>query len=360
MLGHGDAASVSASILSVRSHALMALAGWLTESGDKAAAFAALERTEADLAMLEQYPSQLAEALRSRGETQTSVSMLLDEAAEPQQVEQALVRAVELQRECMATGPQVPRDAGMLAMRLANLGKFYQRQDRGPEARARFEESLAIGKDLPATGEWPPASKLVADAEEGIGQVLLRAKDPEAEKFLIASVHTRERLIEQFPANMTFRIELGGAMHNYARHVFNAGDRTQEALDWFVRARDLEREALAKSPKNIVALDFLGKHLEMIGYCHLQLRDGPELVAAGKELAELATKSPVPMARGAEFALRAWLMGGKQDASLVDDAMARLLLAEERGLKRAQIPKVFDLMPDRPDFAAWKTRMEQR
>ncbi len=356
----GGEGGASLSIVNVRAHALMALAGWLTESGDKPGAFAAIGRTEADLAVIERHPPLRAEALRSRGELQNSLSILHDEATEPDKVEQALVRAVALQRECMTVGPQTAKDPGMLAMRLANLGKLYQRLDRRTEARAQFEESLAIAKTLPATGEWPPAAKLVADAEEGIGSVLWRAKDPAAEQYLKASLSSRERIVEQFPANMTFKIELGGAMHNYALRVFDAGGRTEEALDWFVRARDLERQALAKSPTNVVALDFLGKHLDKIAQCHHQLRNGAEVAAAGKEMADLATKSPFVAARAAEYALRAWLLGGKQDGSLLDDAMAQLVLAEERGLKRAHIPKVFEQMPDRPDFAARKARMAER
>jgi hypothetical protein len=224
-----------------------------------------------------------------------------------------------------------------------------------------FEEALALAKALPADGAWPPAALQVAEAQEGIGQVLLRAKDPAAEEFLLASLAAREAAVAQFPQNLEFRIRLGGAMHNFARHLYSNEKRNEDALGWFVKARDLQQEALRRSPNDTMALDFLGKHLEMIGFCQLALRNGPEVAAAGKALAELPTRSPIHAARAADFAIRAWILGGKRDDTLVDDAMARLLAAEQRGLRQAQIPpRLVDVMPESPELAAWKARMASR
>jgi serine/threonine protein kinase len=357
----GEDRPVSPSALNIRAHAWMSVASWTNAATDKTAAFAAIARAEADFTALEAFPSQRAESLRCRAELQTSLSLLHDETKEPAAVEAALQRGVALQRECMQVGPQVAKDPSLLSLRLCNLGKLYQRQDRRTEARPLFDEALALAKALPAEGTWPPPAIQIAEAQEGIGQLLLRDKDPAAEEFLLASLRTREEAVTQFPNNLEFRIRLGGAMHNFARHVLGQGGRTAEAIGWFEQARDLQQEALQRSPQNVMAIEFLGKHLELIGQCQLALRNGAGVAAAGKALAELPTRSPLVAVRAADFAVRAWMLGGKRDDALLDDAMVRLLAAEERGLRAAQLPaKLFDVMPESPELTAWRTRIAAR
>jgi tetratricopeptide (TPR) repeat protein/tRNA A-37 threonylcarbamoyl transferase component Bud32 len=355
----GDAPG-SPTLRNVRGHAWKTLASWLVHGNDREATQQAIERAEADFADPPPDPAQRAEALRAQSDLCSTRSFAHDERLEPEQVERWLRAAVDRQRECMALGVANDRDPALLAMRITNLGKFLERHRRGDEALPLLEEAVQLAKTLPEQGTWPPPAVQLAEAQETIGNVLAGRKDPRAETLLRECIATRERAAQQFPDHVEFQIRLAGALHNHARFLQSEG-HLDEALEELERARALQRQALAKSPNHPVALDFLGKHLDMIAYCHATKEDGRSLVATAKELAELPSKDPRRALRVADFHLRGWQFLGKTDRSLLDAAMEQLLLAEKRGLKAAQLPaRGFEALEDRDDYREWRARVAAR
>lgn len=126
-------------------------------------------------------------------------------------------------------------------------------------------------------------------------------------------------------------------------------------------ARDQQRQALAAAPRSVMSTDFLAKHLEMVGFCQSQQRDGTALLATAKELGALPHQSPLVALRAADFWLRAWHWLGEQDASQLDAAIALLVVAEQRGLTAAQLPKRgVEALAQRADFQAWQERVAAR
>jgi hypothetical protein len=122
----------------------------------------------------------------------------------------------------------------------------------------------------------------------------------------------------------------------------------------------MQEQALAQSPQNPVALDFLGKHLEMIGFCRSIRRHGEGLVEVARALSELPSRDPRRALRVADFQLRAWFFLGKADGGLLEEAMAQLLVAEERGLTAAQLPtRGFEALAAREDYRSWRERVGQ-
>jgi serine/threonine protein kinase len=359
VLGHD--APGSPSLLDIRAHAWMTRGSFLSGGPDRAGALAAIERAEADFAAAAAgAPGLLAESLRARSELCTSRSLLHDEATEPARVEAELQRALALQRECMALGRPDAKDPALVVMRLTNLGRFLERQARLDDARPVLDEALGLARELPTRGTWPPPAVYVAELQDAIGSVLLKQKDPAAEGWLRDAIAARQQAVDQFPTNLEFRIRLAGTMHNYGRHVYAAGDRTAEALEWFEAARAQQREALLKAPTNPIALDFMAKHVEMVGFCHAVLRDGEPVAAAARELAALPLPRPHVALRAADFFLRAWHLLGKGDETLRDQAMAQLLVAEQRGLTAAQLPtRGFEALRERPEYVAWRDRVAQ-
>ncbi len=357
----GDESPGSPTLRNVRGHAWKTLAAWLVLTEDADGARRAIERAEADFADEPSDPAtdpaRRADTLRARADLAATRSHAHDERVEPAAVERWLGAAVALQRACMAQGVPDPKDPGLLVMHLTNLGKFLQRQDRGDEARPVLAEALALAEALPAHGTWPPPAIQLAEVQETLGNVLANAKDPGAEALLRECVAARRRAIEQFPDNLEFRVRLGGTEHNLGRHLHRLG-RLDEALASFERARTVQREALATSPRHPIALDFMQKHLEMIAACQTARRDGEGVLAAARELAALPSRDPRAALRAADLHLRAWSLLGRTDAALLDAAMAQLLLAEQRGLGAAQLPpRGLEPLQDRDDYRQWRERL---
>ncbi len=345
----------------VRAHARMTLASWLVDRRDTAAAREQLDLAEAEFLRLAADPRRAAEVLRSRAEISTTRSLLFDERTQPAEVEQALRQTIALHRECAAAGRPDAKDPALSVMAVSNLGKFLQRQDRVDEARPVLEEALVMAKALPERGTWPPASVYVAEVQDALGSALQKAKDPGAETLLRDSVAARRQAVELFPSNAEFRVRLGGTLHNLGRLVYAAGERTGEALALFAEARDHQLMVLKSAPRHAIANDFLAKHLEMVGICQSVQHDGVALAATAKALGEVPNQSPLVALRAADLTLRArhWL--GGSDPALLDAAMALLLVAEQRGLSAAQLPKRgFEALAEREDFAQWQERVRAR
>ncbi|HEX6811855.1 MAG TPA: protein kinase [Planctomycetota bacterium] len=346
----------SATLRNVRGHAWKTMASWIVHDDDAAATQRALEHAEADFADDSRDPARRAETLRALSDLSSTRSFTFDERADPKGVEHHLRQAVERQRACMALGVADEKDPELLVMRLTNLGKFLQRQDRVEEALAVLGEALELSKSLPERS-WPPPAVYTAEVQEAIGSALVNRKDPGAEPLLRECVAARERAVEQFPDNLEFRIRLAGSVHNLGRflHVL---ERTEEALATFRQARAIQEQALAKSPQHPVALDFMGKHLEMIGYCHSLRREGQPLIEVATALSALPSRDPRRALRVADFQLRAWLFLGKSDGGLLDAAMAQLVVAEQRGLTAAQLPaRGFEALEGREDYRSWRERV---
>lgn len=265
-------------------------------------------------------------------------------------------------RECIASGDTDTKNPGFFVNNLANLAKFLHRQGRFAEARTVFGEALAYAQQLPSSSAWPPPQVTVAELLDGIGNLLSAQQDPQAETFLRESIEGFEKALAQFPSNMGFRMQLGGTIHNFATYLFRDRSRTADALRWFERARELQAEVLAKTPTSVQSLDFMGKHLTMIGYCQVRLRRGEDLVATAQALAELPTKSHVVAIRSAEFTLQSWRLRGRSDAKALDLALERVLLAEARGLDTTKdiAFSLYDPLREFPAFRDLEKRLAGR
>jgi serine/threonine protein kinase len=348
----------SPSLQNVRGHAWKTLASWLVHD-DPPGARAAIDRAEADFGDPAENAKAKAESLRALSDLSSTRSHAYDERDDAATVERHLREAIERQRECMALDPGHERDPGLLVGRLANLGKFLQRRNRGKDALPVLEEALQLARALPED-TWPPPDAQVAEVQEVIGNVLVNQQDPGAEQLLRDVIAARERAIARFPDDLEFRIRFAGSIHNHARWL-HAQKRVDEALAAFERARAMQQEALAKSPKHPVALDFMSKHLEMIGFCQSQKQDGQALLATARALAALPSKDPRRALRVGDFLLRGWHWLGKQDKALLDEAMAQLLLAEQRGMTAAMLPsRGFEALGDRDDYLDWRDRIAER
>lgn len=321
--------------IDVRAHARMSLASTLLDSKDRTAAgpdaiAGAVAAAERDFVAAARDPRYAQEARRGRAQLRTTRSLLLDERTQPAEVEAALRQAVKLLREVVAAGGRDPKDVPMLVTHIANLAKFLERAQRDDDAQAAFEEALALAKALPAAeGVWPPPSLVVAEMQEGIGNLRARGQHPDAEGWLRTALETREAAVAQFPTNVTFRVQLGGTLHNFGVYLLRQEGRTEEALGWFERARECQERALARSPRHQQGQVFLRNHLRLIGTCQVRLRRAEEVVKVAMALAALeVTGAAVGAARLYAQAHR--LQGEAGDVHL-DAVVALLKTAGGRG-----------------------------
>jgi serine/threonine protein kinase len=347
----GDEVPGDATLRNVRGHAWKTLASWLADTADRDGTRVAIERAERDFAAFADDPSPVlrADALRSRAALAASRSHMHDEATDPAAVERELRAAVELQRACIALGVPDDKDPGLLVMHLSNLGKLLQRQRRAAEARPVLEEALAAARALPERGTWPPPAIQVAEVQDALGSTLRDLQDPAADQLFRDSIAAREQAVAQFPSVLEFRVRLGGTMHNFAMLLWNRGEQYRdEALQLFERARALQQEALARSPRHVMAVQFMANHLHMLAYCNAILKRGERVLDAAEALAALPDRNATRALNAAGWYVSAWRLLGRDDSELLDAAMALLLDAEQRGLTLAMFPpKGFEVLQQR-------------
>src|SRR5262245_21626961 len=342
----------------LRGAAWMTMAELAAAAGDGDAAGAALERAEADFTESSTEPALRAESLRSRAELCSRRAAVLGERGDPESVERSLRDAIALQRESMAQGVPHERDPMVLASCVMMLGQFLMFHQRPDDALVVLDEALRLAKELPPRCGWPPVSVWVAEAQAALGETLAQLGDAEADAHFRESIGLWQTTVEQFPGTVEFRVKLGGTLHNFGSHLFGQGDRVEEALATFERARSCQQQAVARSPHDARSLDFLSKHLEMIGVCQARLGNGDQVAEAARALSALDSRDPRVAVRAAECHLRAFECRGRVDGRALDAAMAQLLVAEQRGLTAAQLPsRGLEALQDRPDFRALKDRL---
>ena len=355
VLGSGPLASPT--LLDIRAHVRKTLAGTLADGPDRAAAGEAIDAAEADLVALAAYPQRRAESLRARAELCTARSVWLDERTHPADVERELRRAIELHRECMAVGPASPRDPSLRVLRIVNLGRFLERQGRFAEARPVLVEAEALARELPEADTWPPPSLQRAETQDALASLLSRIGEDGVEPMFRDSIAAREQSLVAFPSHLEFRIRLGGTLHNYATWLWRQ-ERFDEALPLLERARDLQVAALATSPGDAMARQFLGNHLDWLGSAYERQKDGERVLATARQLEQLGDRGPMAALRTARLFGNAWLFLGKRDATLIDAMMAQLLAAERQGLTSAQLPaKDFEPLKERDEYWDWRERV---
>lgn len=345
--------------IDVRAHAKMSLGSSLANLDARADALAALDAAERDYLAAGRTPAFLAESLRGRAMLRATRSTILDEDKQTDFVEATLREAVELQRQAVASGDSLDKDPGLVVTHLTNLAKFLARRHRDAEARAVYEESLVAAQALPRDkGGWPPADVTVAEIQEGLGNVL-RSSDPTvAEDYLVAALATRERVAAQFPNNVTFRIELGGTLHNVGTCVFRRGD-VAAALGWFERARGCQEQALARVPRSRQSKLYLANHLGMLGCCQAKLGRHDDVVATAEAMAKLGDEARYAV-EAARLYLRAYDLVARGE--LADAAMQQLLRAEQHGLGdvRDLQDDLFVPLHERADWAELLQRLRAR
>jgi tetratricopeptide (TPR) repeat protein len=342
----------------LRGAAWMTLAELAGAAGDGDAAGAALVRAEADFAESSTEPALRAESLRSRAELCSRRVAVLGECLDPESAERSLRDAIALQRESMALGVPHERDPLVLASCVTMLGQFLMFHQRPDDALVVLDEALRLAQALPPRCGWPPLCVWVAEAHAALGETLAQLGDAEADAHFRESIARWQTAVEQFPSTVEFRVKLGGTLHNFSSWLFARGDRVQEALATVEQARSCQQQALARSPRDAVAVDFLSKHLEMIGVCQAALGNADQVAEAARALSALDSRDPRVAVRAAECHLRAFECGGRVDVRDLDAAMAKLLEAEQRGLTAAQLPsKGLEALQDRPDFRALRDRL---
>jgi tetratricopeptide (TPR) repeat protein len=382
----GDALDRSPSMLDIRAHARMSLASALADLDDAAAAHAAIDTAERDFLAAARTPACVPAALRGRANLRTTRSVLLDERTEPARAEAVLREAVQLHGEAMAMGPD-RKDPMLRITYLANLAKFLARQERDEEARRTFEQALRHAGELEdRPGAWPPPAVVLAELEEGIGNLLARKGDPEAETHLRACLASRERALAQFPDNLVFKVQLGGTLHNLGTFLLRQENRPAEAIAWFERARACQMEALAKAPTHRQSRVFLANHLRMLGACQASLRRGGDLLQTARALAKLdlhrdsayaaarfyleadallgegARTAPAGHSDGAGAAAPGAATSpaaGADAGSLPELALQQLLAAERHGFDAAGglDDPLFAPLHERPEFIALRERL---
>ncbi len=360
----GDDADPSANVRAVRGHAWKTLASWLVETPDRAGALAAIERAEADFAAFAgaARPELRAEALRSLADLCATRSRLHDERTDAAAAEGELRRAVELQRECNALGTGDAKDPALLVVQLTNLGKLLQRQRRAADARPLLDEALVLARALGERGTWPPPSVHVAEVQDALATVLRDLQQPGGEQLFRDSIAARERAVAQFPTVVEFRVRLGGALHNLATLLWGLGDdRREEAIGLFERARAHQQEALARSPDDAMARQFMANHLHLLAYTNAICKRGERVLDAAEALAAMPGLDAGRTMDAAGWYVSAWRLLGRDDTALLDTAMQLLRDAEVKGLTAAQLPpKGFEVMQRRDDFRDWLARLRAK
>jgi tetratricopeptide (TPR) repeat protein/tRNA A-37 threonylcarbamoyl transferase component Bud32 len=340
-----------------RGDAWTTLAEVAAAGGDQATTRDAIEHAERDFAESSQEPAWRARSLRSRGELCSRRMLLHEVRDDPATAEQVLRDAIALQRESMALGVPNARDPSVLAWSVHTLGKFLMFHRRPDEALVVLEEALSLARALPARG-WPPTSVFVAEVHAALGETLAQLGETDADAHFRESVAGWQTAVEQFPSTVEFRVKLAGTLHNFGIQLHRRGDRLGEALATFEQARTLQQQALAKSPHDVMALEFLSKHLEMIGVCQAALGNADQVAEAARALSVLDSRDPRVAVRAAVCHLRAFECRGRVDVRDLDAAMADLLAAEQRGLTAAQLPSQgLETLQERPDFRALKDRL---
>jgi tetratricopeptide (TPR) repeat protein len=341
-----------------RGDAWTTLAEVAAAGGDQATTRDAIEHAERDFAESSQEPAWRARSLRSRGELCSRRMLLHEVRDDPATAEQVLRDAIALQRESMALGVPHERDPLVLASCVTMLGQFLMFHQRPDDALVVLDEALRLAQALPPRCGWPPLCVWVAEAHAALGETLAQLGDAEADAHFRESIARWQTAVEQFPSTVEFRVKLGGTLHNFSSWLFARGDRVQEALATVEQARSCQQQALARSPRDAVAVDFLSKHLEMIGVCQAALGNADQVAEAARALSALDSRDPRVAVRAAECHLRAFECGGRVDVRDLDAAMAKLLEAEQRGLTAAQLPsKGLEALQDRPDFRALRDRL---
>src|SRR5262245_4956821 len=257
----------------------------------------------------------------------------------------------------MAQGVPHERDPMVLASCVMMLGQFLMFHQRPDDALVVLEEALRLAQELPPRCGWPPVTVWVAEAQAALGETLAQLGAAEADVHFREGLALWQKAVEQFPGTVEFRVKLGGTLHNFGSHLFTGGDRVEAALATFQQARTCQEQALAKSPHDAMAVDFLSKHLEMIGVCQAALGNADQVAEAARALSALDSRDPRVAVRAAECHLRAFECRGRVDVRDLDAAMAKLLEAEQRGLTQAQLPQGLEALHDRPDFRALMDRL---
>jgi tetratricopeptide (TPR) repeat protein len=341
----------------LRGAAWMTLAELAGAAGDGDAAGAALVRAEADFAESSTEPALRAESLRSRAELCSRRVAVLGECLDPESAERSLRDAIALQRESMAQGVPNPRDPMVLASCVTTLGQWLMFHGRPDEALVVLDEALRLAQALPERCGWPPPPVWVAEVHAALGQTMAQIVDADGDAHFRESLAAWQSVVEQFPNTVEFRVKLGGTLHNFGNNLRTHG-RIEEALEAYGQARSSQQQALARSPHDTMALDFLSRHLTMIGVCQAALGNGDLVAEAARALSALDSRDPQVALRAAECHLRVFECRGRVDAAALDAAMAQLLVAEQRGLTAAQLPQQgLEALQDRPDFRALTDRL---
>jgi hypothetical protein len=230
-----------------------------------------------------------------------------------------------------------------------------------------FRQALALAARIaPDAKNWPPPAVTLADAQEGLGDTLMRKNLPEAEEHLRAALAAREQLVAQFPANHMFKVQLGGALHNFGVWVNKQPDRGEEALALFMRARTLQEEVLAKTPSLRQSRLFLINHLRLIANCQMRLGHGADLLATAQALAAPEFDTIEAAFSAAQAFMHAQrLLRAQGESPLVDcaaAAMQALVRAEGKGFaaRNALDAKLFAPLHQLPEWDGVRERVAER
>jgi hypothetical protein len=363
----GDPAALTDLLLESRLVLRTNLANTLGRAGDRAGAAAELALADADAAALTTRPTAARAARQARLQITLERAWALDPmlAAEPQQ---ALMRqALALARELADQHPDDHRQASKAIAVLDTLATALAKNERHDEAEALLADALARAEALPADARiWPPASAVVADVEETLGNLHVERRDQRGIPLLKDCLARRERLVHDHPADVEFRSDLAAALHNLARMNWYQ-EQDDLAVERLERAIALQRSVLVESPRSTQARDYLRQHLVLRGSALGKLGRRADLDATTDELAAMATDLSA-LRSAARLRLRsAALLASEQpppaDAVarrevLLANALDLLLRAEALGWGTGNPlgQSLYDPLRDRPEFTALQQR----
>jgi tetratricopeptide (TPR) repeat protein len=300
----GDAMDLPPELLDGRAHAELNLANLHAKVGRRTESLAAADSAERDFDAAGRDPRFLAASLRGRGELRNARSLFLDRDRDAPAIETLLRESLQFAREQLALQPGDPEAAATEIRRLDNLATLLAQSRRFDEAGPLLEEALRKARALPETARiWPPAPARLGDVLETWGNMLLDRKDHRSLEALRECLQLREGVAAAHPANVELQVDLGAALSNLGRVLFQMS-RDDEALPLFERAAAVQRAALARVPEHRRAREYLRRHLSLLGSCQAELGRREALVGTAAELGGFAGDT-VAMRSAARLWLRA-------------------------------------------------------
>jgi serine/threonine-protein kinase len=319
------------------------------------------------------------------------------------QAEEAFREALGRLKELTTEFPRVPEYPSDMATIYRTWGLLSKDKEHTREAEVYLRKARALFVNLAADGSATPAyRKGLADADLGLGDLLLQARRPvEAAWAYWQALAIRRELAMQSPHAAQYQSDLACTLNNFAFLLFYWQDLTELGLGQLVRAvtnplpwlavlvkpgpalvqardylRDAvthDRSACADAPENTEYRGFLRSHAVFLVQVLLRMRDHQGAAAAAEELPRLFPGQAEELAIAAEFLARCMAVAAgdshlsaadrrRQADNYGDRALRCLREAVQHGFKNAKVLQIDAYAPlkRRPDFQKLLKDLEEQ